>query len=582
MSFLSRAIHHTKRMPASRNYLPFRFAVNELRHSACRIRSFATTTAHRLERESLILYRQLLRLCRGIDSDIPLETFYEGFAVGQPLVDAVTLWEQITTGGRHDNEHAITRNIFPESAHYDEQRQAITVPLRSSADIRNLIRGLYRINAEANVDNEVLQERVAMTVQSLELLKEQSVLAKSFQASRARHLDRTGVAFRVGQVVMHKKARWQGIVVGWDRAHPLPEGRRTSMTTKEYAIPEEMKGGLIGDRIRYFLILDSSDAFLKKAGVAFEDGEFQYVFQSLLDPVSDGLICRMQNDPFHVYFDRYETTSKTFVPSELMQYQYPSDTDMKALEVDDEEREALCSGVSQTIQRFASRLNNRLIVPAFKEALPEIMYPVLQQVRAMCDGDSSADGKQLTISTHAILQLDRLLKLTAHLAAVLQKRLSAKKVVNRLRFQLGDIVQSKTQGVRGIVVGWERKQSVDVCDTDGFKVGDDPKDTLLYHIIMDKSGIEKLEVEHSETHVCECEDNLEKCHAETVLDMGIVGPAWERAEAHARYIVPASLRVGHNVNAENHAFPCLTRNGCCHSSSMANRAMTRKWQNECA
>ena len=100
-----------------------------------------------------------------------------------------------------------------------------------------------------------------MTVQAVEFLKTQSEMAKRFQSSRARHLDRTGVAFRVGQVVQHKVDRWRGIVFGWDRVNPPPEGRLTSVTTKDYTIPEELKSEPESCQIRYCVKFDAIDAW---------------------------------------------------------------------------------------------------------------------------------------------------------------------------------------------------------------------------------------------------------------------------------------------------------------------------------
>ena len=102
--------------------------MHQRRQSDWRTRSFATT--HGLDREGLTLYRQLLRLCRDMDSDIPLETIYPNFVIGPPLVDAVTPWEQIIPNGRGLGES--DGDVFPEHARYDKDSQSITIPDRKS------------------------------------------------------------------------------------------------------------------------------------------------------------------------------------------------------------------------------------------------------------------------------------------------------------------------------------------------------------------------------------------------------------------------------------------------------------------
>jgi hypothetical protein len=574
MRMLSSAIHQSTRLSASQHQRAFRLLVIQLRRSAWRTRSFATSSEH--GRVDLTVFRNLMQWCRNTDSDIPLDASISPVTIGSPFVDEVALERLLS------DADTFIWDLFPEDTKCDED--GMTIPLRNSTDIRNTIRAIYRMNAGKNVDDDTAQKRVAKAFETLKSLNNLSGVVAKHRRERALHLDRTGVLFRVGQVVQHKKARWRGVVIGWERIRPLPEGHRTSLTTKLYPTPEDAAGERRGDVIRYDVILDSSDAIRLLSEVCDENKHVECVFQSELDPITDARLCRIRHDPIGTPFDRYDCKSRSFVPKKAMKYEYPSDIEMEATDAEGCEAESLniiCSGISDAIQRFAARLESRILHQENQnECSFEILKEVSQSLKVLSSGNSFVDNKRWTStyspSIQATRQLSILHSVTWRLTDLLRTRRAAEHFVDSHRFRLGDVVQSKKDGIRGVVIGW-------FSESDVFWSIDDPQGDPMYRVVPDISDFKEMHGRDFAIPLAyECEKDLKKCPADrAVLNTGLAR-GWKKDKTDARYIGPASVRVGHDVKTMNRSLSCLTRHVYCHSSRTVRRATISKRLNDFA
>ncbi|KAI2502186.1 Hemimethylated DNA-binding protein YccV like [Fragilaria crotonensis] len=506
-------------------------------------RSFATTSD--LGSVGLALYRKLLHWCRDTDSDIPLDAFITPLFIGPPIVDAVAL-ERLSR-----ETDTFIWDLLPENAEWDEH--GMTIPLNNSTDIRNAIRAIYRMNAATNVDDDTAQQRVGKAFETFKLLNDASGVVAKYRALRALHLDRTGVLFRVGQVVQHKKTRWRGVVTSWERTRPLPEGQLTSLTTKLYPTPEDAMGERKGDSILYKVMVDSADAkhFLSKE--IDHDKHVECVLQSELDLITDGRLCRIRHDPISSPFDRYDCASNSFVPKKVMQYEYPLDVETKATAAEGCETESLdliCSGISDAMQRFAARLENRILSQTLENPSTfEIMRDLYQRMRALSWGDSFEDNKGLT-ATFSPSILARRQLLTLHLGTWglfdhIRGRRVAVERIGSLRFRLGDIVQSTQHGFRGVIIGCLSEWGVD-----------NPRDEPMYCIVPDKGDyIGKSRKDFEMECVWVRDDFLEKCPTDqaviAVSNIDFQEPGWEKDKTNARYIAPAPLRFAYGEEGDD-------------------------------
>jgi hemimethylated DNA binding protein len=109
-----------------------------------------------------------------------------------------------------------------------------------------------------------------------------------------------------------------------------------------------------------------------------------------------------------------------------------------------------------------------------------------------------------------------------------------------IQFNLGDIVQHKVYGFRGVVVGWDPKPVVDVSNWDGLVEIENPNEKPFLHIRTDTRDCEEaFGSERPFRYVCQ--ENLELCpRHRTLIDPEL---DWKSDETEARYIAPEHMKV---------------------------------------
>jgi hemimethylated DNA binding protein len=512
-------------------------------------RHFSTSSPQ--DRLSRTLYRQLLRWCQDTGDDIPLSKYVPPVTTMPPIVDQDAM--RLLHEGKDEN-HEI-RNLLPSSSMFEHNM--MTVPLRKASDIKNFFRAVYRMNASnaADLSDEVRKQRVSMAFETLKSVNELTGALQDIKKQREKHLNRDGVNFCIGQVVQHKRDRWRGIVLGWELM--TPSNQLTSLTTKDYANVEESSesaGEEENNRVRYTMLLDSGDSHLLGGSRQIQgDTGYPASFQSDLELVTDLSLCRIRGARVPHFFDRFDATSKCFVPNESQQYEYPLDD----AHLETTEQEAVAAVVRAevgdqmvvAIQSFARRLERRILdeTSSAETRGLNVVVDFQHRLGRLASGDVMTDEDRLTkaeiTDDHlATLHLRWLLNLSLELGEILWQRRISAEAVSGLKFRLGDIVHHKKYDFRGVVVAWDPKPSIDVSKWDGLGDVEDPNEKPFYHVIPDQSDcIQAFGGERPFRYVCE--DNLEFCpRHRTLVDVDL-DLDWENDTTEARYIAPYDLRV---------------------------------------
>ena len=341
--------------------------------------------------------------------------------------------------------------------------------------------------------------------------------------------------------------------MGWERVNPLSEDQLTSLTTKRYG-PNEQDTDEQPDvnRIRYTIIQDFGDSHFLSGAKKTNQSGFPIYFEPDLELVQDVSLCRIRSRLVSKYFDRFNATSKSFVPNETLEYNYP--VDKAYLETSDNEQHAtdmrnkLSDDITKAIQNIASRLERRVLdVTSSPESRGlEIIADFHHRLSRLSSGDVLTDQDRLTkvcspplIATSHIQQF---LNLSLELSELLWHRRISKEAIGGINFRLGDIVQHKKFGFRGVVVAWDPKPIVDVSNWDGLTHIEDANEKPFYHIVPDQGDCTKrFGGTRSMRYVCE--ENLERTpRHRTHVDVDL-SLEWEKDDVEARYKAPQELRV---------------------------------------
>lgn len=140
------------------------------------------------------LYRQLIQWCRNTDNIIPLSSFVPPVTLKPPHVDQESL-EKLSQQETADWQYVST--LLPPNSKV--QSHQMTVPILNSNDAANLFRVVFRMNNVQDASAEEYKQRISTAFEALKSLNQLTGGLKSLQQERERHLDRTGVLYRVGQ-----------------------------------------------------------------------------------------------------------------------------------------------------------------------------------------------------------------------------------------------------------------------------------------------------------------------------------------------------------------------------------------------
>lgn len=441
------------------------------------------------------LYRQLLRWCNE-SPPIPLATLVPPVHLESPdNVDPFRLEVlSIPPSDLDDPVVAKVRNILPPQA--EMERTSLTVPVRSVQDVKNVIRSVFRLNADIRNDEKAAQHqkhRLSATFTALKSLNELSGGLESIQEQRQQHMDRTNVDFLVGQVVQHQEERWRGVIASWSR--PLQGGssqtqtkpaQKTSLTTKDYSATAAAKATMI----HYDVILDAGDAHSMGSSSGWSRA-----LQSDLKLVDDAALLRINSSMLKDYFTKFNASKKRFVPNPLVAYQFPADeVDAATISSLPTAQAKLCLDLVAACQEFAARLERCILdeTSCPTERGLDLLANVLERLQDVTKGDVFSRKERyqqldLSPTTTVAHHLQALLSLHLEVVDINHQRRSCKENKPKVKFQLGDVVKHKLYNFRGVVATWDPTPVMDVRRWDGLQHVDNPMEKPFYQVIPDQN-----------------------------------------------------------------------------------------------
>jgi hemimethylated DNA binding protein len=594
-------------------------------------------TTHR--RVSRTLYRQLLRWCQLIERyDIPKDVIAKVFpaaTVEAPdYVDAyrVELLSAALETRREHNPDTTTSSstsnegaAFPEGDDDDDRvvrkvarllpntsacdTKKLQVEIQSIADLRRFIQAIFRLNnvptiesssssssssGDANEDfpshlrnDEINRLRRDITFDKLRSLNElHKTRLRVLTDRHQRNADRTGVLYRIGEVVQHRSDRWRGVVTAWERGvtnqqyHRSSSGNRISddfgsLTSKSYPLVKQLDSepSLLSEagQIRYAITLDVGDAYtltatsLESSSSAGHSARMKAT-QNELQAVTDEQLTRIHNDMLYEAFTRYDSITHSFVANDIMRYEFPSDqptTPMISVPIQAAIVEH-CRIVNDGVRDLARQLDS-LLLDTMKQKPGGAVYSlrnttttlwrILKRVALGEVFPENAEVDKLTPTAITAFHIRALMDVLSRiLDAMLQRRLSMESF-DSMQFRVGDVVRHKKFGFRGVVVGWDATPSMDVSRWDGVQDIENVMELPFYTIVPDKGDcIDAFGGERGLRYVCQV--NLEACpHDQRILQVDL-GSGWlAPTPSEAAYTPPISLSFayGANLNDEDKA-----------------------------
>lgn len=508
------------------------------------------TISESKSRITIALYRQLLGWSKSIDDDVPLSYYIPPVHLSPPQIDPKNL-------------NSIKELAFPENTIVDDNQ--ITVPIHKASDVRAFFRGVFRINS-GPTNPDKLKQRISLAFDGLKSLNELSQAIDDLKTKQKNHIDRDNVKFRVGQVVRHKEEEWRAVIVGWERidlneTNKEEEATSTSLTKKSYPLDPS-------DNIKYMVILDSGDAHLhyakRREGYNLSISD---VFQSDLELVEDTSLLRIRSPHITEYFQRFEEKTNSFVPNEILAYEYPADNSplLTTFQLSEQSEQA-SKDVISGVQDFSEYLRNIILgyTSAPESRDMKLLGLFLDRLTLLSKGDIIPVKERLAIDSTpsnklASMHLQELLNLTINIGDLLWQKRRTSENEKELKFGLGDVVKHKLYGFRGVVVAWDPEPTLDVSRWDGLQHIKNPHEFPFYHIIPDQNDcIEAFGGERPSRYVCE--ENLEICSSdEKYLDVDLE-PEWEFNSSKGVYHPPEDLKFKYGLPLDDDGMTerCLT------------------------
>jgi hemimethylated DNA binding protein len=455
-----------------------------------------------------------------------LSTFIPPITLHAPTNVDGTILLALATNTNNDNQ------TIPFPTNTIIKPNLITFPIHTVMDAKLFFQAIYRINCH---EQQYQKERITWAFQAIKSLSELTEPIEKITEQRAMHTNRDDVELHVGQVVQHKSDRWRGVVVGWQRKDNT---KPSSLTSKTYTNTKQ---------IQYTVLLDSGDVnLIQRDGV-----DRRMANQSELTLLQDATLCRIHNAWIPQDFDRFDVTSKSFVPNPTLAYIYPNDridADFVAHNKRQDRANELGRNFITSIQDFASRLE-RCVLDVTSSATSRKLFLLAsyeERIVALSSGNVMSNEDKLSrhqMTDHALatLHLRQLLAITLELPELLFRRRMSQS--NPVQFKLGDIVVHTKYGFRGVVVAWDPKPMVDVSQWDGLTHIENPNELPFYHIVPDQTDcIKVFGGERQFRYVCE--KNLEACpRSRTNLNVEMIEDGWEENKKDARYSAPEEAKV---------------------------------------
>jgi hemimethylated DNA binding protein len=500
------------------------------------------------------LYRQGLRWCKYNQSDVNISQFIETKVFETPIIDASALQRLI------NQEDCLIRKWLPNRSVVKENQ--VLTSIQTVSEIRNLWRAIFQLNKDDRNDELKVQARISSAFLALKELNNLSGILQDIDAARKRHIDREGVRFEIGQVVQHKEYKWRGIIAGWEKTTmPAKLNFDNSVLMRKDQVDDD-------ETIWYAVIKDSGDATLmrKESECQFPDlniskdgsrpHQLPLYRQSDLVLVQDASLCRIRSGETAAFFDGFDSRRGCFTPNAAIKHKYPFDNGNMWTEYGTEnslnatEISKMAKDITQAVQLFARRLENKIIESfSINSGVRSTILTNLQvTLSRLSNGDIISESESLEKDSSALnlasLHLKELRRCSVQLSELLTLRHFGLASRNEIEFRLGDVVEHKVYGFRGIVVGWDATPVTDMSNWYATFGVDSPNERPYYRVQPDNSDCVKVFGRERPLQYI-CQDNLELCPLDnTFLD---VDTKWKRDDLHSRYIPDDETKVRNRV-----------------------------------
>ena len=436
--------------------------------------SFSSSNKSSLEKQKILsktLYRQILRWARTFQN-IPFDPM-PPLTLMPPRIDATALQ---TFASMHDNESSVkdakdghllhlTKSL-PRNIIIEENK--LVIPIHNAADVKNATRTAYALNNYTNdsqTDLEELKHRVSLGLEVLKSLNQLGGVLEPRKESRQLHLNRDGVQFGIGGIVQHKTKRWRGVVAGWKKVEVTSsKSDKTSLTNKIYDLENNIYKVEDDDArftVEYTIHVDEGDAAHTRTRVLGS----VVAMQNELEEVSDNDLKRIRNSLIKRQFEKFDPIKRAFIPGDLLQYEYPKDVEeysteqlqIESLDMIEKHQNAkkiitacrqIASELHQIFRNVSSCLEARKMdtLTEFEKKLSQIISGKFDQNFAdQITKDVSEESSHKIVMKH----LHELLNISTEINSMLWQHNTAKKNVDRIKFQLGSVVKHKKYGFRG-------------------------------------------------------------------------------------------------------------------------------------
>lgn len=253
------------------------------------------------------------------------------------------------------------------------------------------------------------------------------------------------------------------------------------------------------------------------------------------------------------HFKRFDVKSNSFVPNEVVAYEFPNDVLDEFLEpVVDEKSEQAAKHVIEGVQHLADHLRNIILGYTSSPEVQKlkILASFLKRLTALADDDLVPPNDRFspdspTAQRMASLYLQQILNLVVEIGDLLWQKRKSSECERPVKFSLGEVVKHTKYGFRGVIVAWDPEPSIDVSRWDGLRHIKNPEQYPFYHIIPDQNDcIQAFGGERPSRYACE--ENLEACPRHN-RDIDVdLAPEWDFDSSDKVYIPPDDLKVSEN------------------------------------
>lgn len=179
-----------------------------------------------------------------------------------------------------------------------------------ASSFRNVVQWEFRRRESAR-DSDV--DPVARALSALRTLnKKYYPVLQELEEERQNHMDRTGIKFKVGEVVQHSRRGYRAVITGWDRV------------CENINLLEDTEVNFVQP---FYKVITDESSLAKSTG---QKGWFKYLPQDQVQVLKTPK--RISNAKVQEYFDQYSPELSRYIPKQHIQWKYPDEYSAPAVQ----------------------------------------------------------------------------------------------------------------------------------------------------------------------------------------------------------------------------------------------------------